>query len=297
VSELSAPRQGPPGLQPGWKRLHEAGFGTGGDRQQRCARLNCRQLAKNGSDYCRLHDVHGQRKRLQQIRSGTGKPPTPLELAKLHRADTKSLWLRAPWLPLMTIWLAPNLEAGFTEDCRRAGLLPGETAPVVLNTLRWCWRRSVLNRDDDPGWHRAVAAARKHQAKIGPPPEDYVYHPPSAAPPADPRIKPIAGRASAAEMTTYTALVDRSTKAKARRQASRDRHPASSSQFDPAAFISEHWVTMFGPLFKARKIDPAEVDGVLGQRLAHAWRAVLDARQQPGEAAAYKRWRTLLRQL
>jgi hypothetical protein len=88
---------------------------------------------------------------MSELRTGKGKPATPAELARLHRANMKRIWERAPWWPGATIWLCPDLEAAFAEDCRRAGLDPAGTAPVILNTLRWCWRRSVLDRDDDPG--------------------------------------------------------------------------------------------------------------------------------------------------
>src|SRR4051794_11135043 len=75
----------------------------------------------------------GRRKRLTELRTGKGKPPTPAELAKLHRANMKRIWERAPWWPGATIWLSPALEAAFIEDCRRAGLDLAEIAPVWPN--------------------------------------------------------------------------------------------------------------------------------------------------------------------
>ena len=110
-----------------------------------CARVSCRGITQKRSDYCVVHDVHRQRARSKQIRRGTGRPPTPTELAKLYRADAKNLWQRRTWMPMATIWLAPKFEANFVEDCRCAGMPLPETAPVVLNILRWAWRRSVLN--------------------------------------------------------------------------------------------------------------------------------------------------------
>ncbi len=210
----------------------------------------------------------------------------------------KSLWLRAPWFPVMTIWLAPKLEVTFTEDCQRAGLSPSRTAPVCLDTLRWAWRRSMLNYNDDPGWQRALAAARKRQAKIGPPPEGYTYTPSVDTPPTDPRIKAVFQRLNAFQLARTRPPVDRTTKSKARKAHShRFRAPAS---FDWSAFLAQHWLGIFGPLFKAHHLDPSEVDGELGRRLAVSWRAVLDEQAQLGEGvcgAAFENWMALLRQI
>ncbi len=102
---------------------------------------------------------------MEQLRKGTGKPQTPTESIRLFRADMKRLWDKSSWQPLLTIWCSPVLEAEFVEHCRRAGLDPTETAPVVLNNLRWCWRRSVLNHNDDPGWQRVLS--RRASARPG----------------------------------------------------------------------------------------------------------------------------------
>jgi hypothetical protein len=243
-----------------------------------------------------VHDVHRQRRRLVELRNGTGRPPTRAELTKLFRANAKSLWLRAPWFPALTIWLSPALEARFTEDCCRAGLPPERTAPVIMNTLRWAWRRSVLNYRDDDGWQRSLAAARKRQARIGPPREDYVYAPPEGTPPTDPRIKVILRRMHLAQGTSPVGR-DRTTKSKARKaHGHRFRAPAS---FDWRGFLAEHWLSTFRSLFAAHHIDTAEVDGELGRRLAVAWHAVLDEREQLDGAAgaAFRSWMALLRQI
>jgi hypothetical protein len=149
-------------LKPGWERINAAGLGTGGALRKLCTRVNCRGITLKGSSFCRHHDVTWRRQRLEQLRRGTGKPATPMELARLFRANAKNLWTRAPWWPALTIWLHPSLEATFAEDCRRAGLEPAETAPPVLDTLRWGWRRSVLDRDDDP---RLVFARPRRSAQ------------------------------------------------------------------------------------------------------------------------------------
>jgi hypothetical protein len=155
---------------------------------------------------------------MAQLREGKGKPPTPAESARWFRADLKRLWARAPWWPGATIWLAPNLEAAFAHDCGRANLPLSRTAPAVTNTLRWCWRGSYLNHDDPEGWQRALAAARRRQAKIGEAPEDYAYEPPAPTPPADPRIKAVFRRANAFEPAGTNPVIDRTTRTKQRRQ-------------------------------------------------------------------------------
>jgi hypothetical protein len=236
---------------------------------------------------------------MEQLRKGNGKPPTLAELTRLYRANMKRIWERAPWWPGATIWLGPDLEADFAEDCRRAGLDLAEIAPVVANTLRWAWRRSVLDRDDDAGWQRAVAAARKRQARIGPAPEGYGYQPPPEMPPDDPRIKGVHRRATAYELAQQTTPVgrDRGTKAKARRMRSRER--LAPAKFDTAAFIGEHWQTVFRPLFKRLRFDDTDVDGPVGARLALAYHAVLAEQERLDGAygSAARRWVALLREL
>jgi hypothetical protein len=236
---------------------------------------------------------------MEQLRRGTGKPPTPTELTRLYRANAKALWTKSPWQPLLTIWLSPDLEAAFAEDCRRAGLDPAEIAPVVANTLRWCWRRSVLDREDDPGWQRALAAARKRQARIGLAPEGYSYQPPPGAGPQDPRIKQVHRRATAYELAAQTSPVnrDRSSKAKARRRRSPERR--APAKFDAPAFLVQHWRTVFGPLFKRLRLGDADVDGPIGAQLAVAYHAVLAEQEQLDGASgpAIKHWVALLREL
>jgi hypothetical protein len=235
-----------------------------------------------------------------QLRKGTGKPPTPTELTRLYWANMKRIWDRAPWWPGQTIWFSSVLEADFIEDCRRAGLDPAVTAPVILNTLRWVWKRSVLDRNDDPGWQRALIAAKNRQARIGPAPEGYAYSPPPFTPPDDLRIKAVHRRATAFELASQTSPVgrDRTSKAKARRRRSRER--LAPAKFDTAAFIGEHWSSTFAPVFKSLRLEPTEIDGPIGHQLALAWRAVLDEQARLGGQSygpARKRWQALLREL
>jgi hypothetical protein len=263
-----------------------------------CARLNCRQITLTSSRYCRLHDIRWRKQRAEQLRTNTGRPATPAELVKLFRGEAKRVWTRAPWWPAMTIWFVPALEVRFIEDCRRAGLSPSTTAPFVLNTLRWAWRRSRLNYDDVLSWERALAAARKRQAKIGPPPDYYCYEPASDTPPDDVRIKQVHRRLNAAELAKTRPPVDRTSKSRARKAHGR-RFQAPAS-FDAAAFLTEHWSSTFGPLFEAHHLDPGEVDGELGRRMAVLWHAVLVDQARLGAGicgVAYERWMRLLRQI
>jgi hypothetical protein len=235
---------------------------------------------------------------MEQLRKGIGKPPTPTELIRLYRTNMKRIWDRSAWWPGQTLWFCPAIEADFVEGCRRAGLDPTQTAPLVANTLRWGWKRTQLDRRDDPGWQRALAAARKRQAKIGPPAEDYVYTPPEDTPPTDPRIKAVFQRLNAFQLAQTRPPVDRTTKAKARKAHShRFRAPVS---FDWSAFLTAHWSATFGPLFAAHHLDPAEVDGELGRRLAVTWQNVLAEQVKLGDGAcgaAYGHWMALLRQI
>jgi hypothetical protein len=211
----------------------------------------------------------------------------------------KRIWERAPWWPGATIWYSPPLEAVFVEDCRRAGLDLAVIAPVVGNTLRWVWKRSVLDRNDDPGWQRALIAARKRQTRIGPAPSGYSYQPPPVAPPDDLTVKRVIRRATGYELALQTTPVDRdrSSKAKARRRRSRERQAPVT--FDTAAFLSLHWRDVFGPLASQFRLDAADIDGPIGLRLAVAYRDVLDEREKSDGAygRAAKRWLELMREL
>jgi hypothetical protein len=248
-----------------------------------------------GTQFCWGHDVGRRQKRATELREGRGKPPTPAEAAKLFRADLKRIWTRSPWHPAATIWLGPRLEAEFIEACRRAGLTPETTAPSVLNTLCWGWRRSRLNHDDVEGWGRAVANARKKLAKIGPPPDGYAYQPPSGRPPTDPRIKVVEHAAGAFEPARTHPVLDRSTSCKLRRRQRAIEQAEPPPGFDPHAFVLEHR-DIFGPLLVAHGLDP---DGDETRALALAYGL---ARAEQGRMArtvgpAQKRWHALLRRL
>jgi hypothetical protein len=285
-------------LNRGWGAVNAAGLGLGGALRKFCSRSNCRNVALKHSDYCRHHDVNWRRKRLKQLRHGTGKPATPTELTRLHRANLKRIWDRSPWWPASTIWLAPNLEAVFIEDVRRGGFDPAETAPVVLDILRWRWRRSLLDRGDGPAWQRALAAAGKRQARIGEPPESYASQLPPLAQPSDPRIKIILRRATGSELAAQTGTVDRATKAQERRRRARERQ-SSRRKLDMAEFLAEHG-EILNPAFKACGLAPGDTESSLARQLALAWRAVLDEQAKFGDQSygpARKRWQKLLRDL
>jgi hypothetical protein len=170
------------------------------------------------SEHCRLHDLAWRQRRLDQIRTGKGRLPTRAESARLYRADLNTRWKRDPWWPGATIWLTPNLEADFAEDSHRAGLSLSRTSPLVLNTLRWCWRRSCLNHHDPEGWQRAVQHAKRKQQRIGDPPPSYAYTPPDTTPPWDQRIKVVTRAATAYEPARKNPVLDRATRTKQRRQ-------------------------------------------------------------------------------
>ena len=275
------------------------GFGTGGACRKLCARESCRNIAQRRSSYCRLHDLAARRKRREQLRTGKGRPATAAESARLYRANVKRLWSRSPWQPLQTIWLALALESGCIEDYRRGCFNPAEIAPVVLNNLRWAWRRSVLDRGDHPGWERALIAARRRQLKIGPAPADYRYQPPSPTPPTDVRIKRVHRHATGSELAAQTSPVDRdrTSKAKQRRKLARarsnERKPPRA--FDAVAFLSRHWRDKLEPIFTRHRLDP---DSPIATRIAVAYNALLEEQQRDAAAGpAFKRWVDLLHEL
>jgi hypothetical protein len=228
---------------------------------------------------------------------GNGRPPTPTESIRLFRANLKSLWSRSPWWPSATIWLAPPLEAAFAEDCRRAGVSLSRIPPCIADTLRWVWRRSRLNHDDPQGWQRALAAARKRQVKIGEPPEGYVFEPPSATPPTNPRIKTVQRRAAAFEPAGANVVTDRTTRTRARRQKlAASRTPAG---FDWQQFFQLHWLDLFRSIWRTYRLSDDDVDGEIARVLAIALKDKLDEQDKTGGTVgpASKRWDQRLRQL
>jgi hypothetical protein len=244
-----------------------------------------------------LHDPDWKRQRRIELRTGKGRKPNARESVQLFRADAKAIWDQSPWQPLATIWLAPELERRFAHDLVLAGLALADLAPVAVDTLRWVWRRSRLNHDDHEGWQRSLVHARKRQARIGSPPEGYVPQPPGDTGPTDTRIKIVLCQASAYEAARTAPVVDRATKAKLRRR--KLSAPSSPSAFDWEAFIDEHWLATFRPLWRSLNItdDP---HGATGQLLATAWHEVLNERDNHGHTSmgpAQRRWHALLRQL
>ena len=130
-------------------------------------------------------------------------------------------------------------------------------------------------------------------------PEGYVYSPPSAEPPGDPKIKAIYRRATATELAPQTSPVDRdrTSKSKARRQRSRERQ--APAKFDAAAFLAQHWQAVFGPLFKRLRLGDADIDGPIGARLASPITPSSPSKSGSMAASgpAAKRWVGLLREL
>jgi hypothetical protein len=174
-------------------------------------------------------------------------------------------------------------------------------APPVANTLRWSYRRNLLNHSDALGWERSIANARRKMARIGAPPPGYAYQPPPDEPPTDIRIKLVTRRAGPHEPAAANPVVDRSTRTKEQRQ--RLKPFTAPSDFDWRAFLSTHWLTLFGPLFRAHQLDLAEAatEGGPGQRLAVAWYAVLRERLRRGSDGSIgpdeERWYRLLQTL
>jgi hypothetical protein len=167
----------------------------------------------------------------------------------------------------------------------------------VLNTLRWAWRRSVLNHDDDPGWRRALAAAHKRQAKIGAPPDGYMHEPPPLTPPLDRRIKAVKRQATAFEAARVNPVTDRATRTKQRRE--KLAVPKTPQGFDWQQFFQRHWLDVFRPLWRTYRLDNQDVDGEVGRVLAIAYRDKLDEQDATGGVVgpASRRWDQLLRQL
>lgn len=75
--------------------------------------------------------------------------------AEARRAANRlgRLWKKDPWVSGSTIDLGPH-EGPFQDalgNVDRAGL-----PPAVLDWLRWRYRRTQIDRQDDTGWHKAL---------------------------------------------------------------------------------------------------------------------------------------------
>ena len=123
----------------------------------------------------------------------------------------------------------------------------------------------------------------KPQARIGEPPEDYSYAPPSDVPPGNPCIKVVSRRLNAVELAKTRPPVDRTTKAKARRQ--RFAPLRTPPGFDWQAFFQRHWRDVFYSIWRTHHLDDADVDGELGRHVAIAYRDLL-AEQDVGDGSA-----------
>jgi hypothetical protein len=163
------------------------------------------------------------------------------------------------------------------------------------------WRRSRLNRDDAADWQRAVAHAKAKQQKIGLPPDGYVYEAPSTAPPQDQRIKVVHHAATAFEPARRNPVVDRSTKAKRRRQQAALIAPAASEGFDWRRFLSTNWSDTFSHVWRHYRLTDQDLEGETGRILALSYKALLDERNaRPNDAGpgpVSKRWDEILRAL
>jgi hypothetical protein len=282
------------------------GLGLGGSNRVRCAHGTCRSIPVKGSDKCAAHDLAWRKRRRQQLLSGKlRRPGTPRENRQIFRADVKGSWHAQPWqADLRTIWLTPAIETNFAYAVHQSGLALAGLPPQVVDTLRWAYWRTRLNRTDMDGWQRALNHARRKMAKIGPAPSAYVYRPPPVETPTDPRIKVITRKAGPHEPARVNAAVDRASRTERQRQ--RLQPVTSTPGFNWQQFLSQHWSSIFGPLFQAHRIDLAEAmsEHGTGYRLAVSWHQVLrerEQRKQRGQdgsvGAAEERWHALLRDL
>jgi hypothetical protein len=290
-------------LRPGWARINAMGFSLGDPHRVRCAHGTCRRIPVKGSDKCGTHDLAWRRRRREALLSGKSRRPgTQHENIQLFRANVEASWHAQPWQPdLRTIWLEPRIEAVFAHAVHEAGLTLTALPPPIANTLRWAYRRSRLNHTDMAGWLCAVAHGRRKAAKIGTAPVHFVYQPPPVEMPTDSRIKVITRKAGPHEPAGANPAVGRATRTQQRRQ--RLKLFTAPPDFDWRTFLSEHWHSLFGPLFRAHRLDLAEAAtaGGLGQRLAVGWDAVLRERERRGQHGSVgpdeERWYRLLQTL
>jgi hypothetical protein len=138
---------------------------------------------------------------------------------RFYRQKIRLGWKKNPWLHAQTIWLVPKFEARFISACRYAGVRVETFPPEALNTLRWRWVLTRLDHDEPEIWQRALNDARKKAALIGPPPDGWVWRPPSDTPPdlTGNTVKIVAHAATAFDKRKQSKIVERSMKWRAHR--------------------------------------------------------------------------------
>lgn len=81
-------------------------------------------------------------------------------------------WKKNPWVPGRTIDLGPA-ENELRDDLARRGLDMTTLAPAVADWLRWRYRRTQIDRQDERGWLRVLVEALPERiAKAGARPAD-----------------------------------------------------------------------------------------------------------------------------
>lgn len=173
-----------------WHEEHEAALGAARVRVQRggpdavvCGARNrtgaaCLNLPiREGKGRCMNHAgphaarLHRERQR-QAFLSGKISH-TEWSKAEARRAANRLgwAWKKNPWVPGTTIDLGPA-EHDLRADLLRRGLDVATLAPAVADWLRWRYRRTQIDRQDERGWLRTLVEVLPGRiTKAGPRPD------------------------------------------------------------------------------------------------------------------------------
>jgi hypothetical protein len=148
----------------------------------------CRRVALRGEDRCPVHTgrEHASERRVRLLERQARRDATPEQAARAARRFAanrmRRLWRRDPWVPGSTIDLG-EAEDAMRSALRAAGQPLRLIPPMVLDWLRWRWRRAFLDGRQEPRiWGAALRRTPERMSAAGPPPRgwDPAWMPPAS---------------------------------------------------------------------------------------------------------------------
>jgi len=135
--------------------------------------------ALRGEDRCPVHTgrEHASERRVRLLERQARGDATPEQAARAARRFAanrmRRLWRRDPWVPGSTIDLG-EAEDAMRSALRAAGQPLRLIPPMVLDWLRWRWRRAFLDGRQEPRiWDAALRRTPERMSAAGPPPRGW----------------------------------------------------------------------------------------------------------------------------
>jgi len=192
------------------------------------------------------------------------------------------VWRKHPWEHGATIALGKH-EQRFAGDVQAFGLRLDTTAPSVLDTARWRFRRLMVDRSDPEAWNRWLSQQAPRLVQLaGPMPEDWT---------------PAADGTRTATLTEPTFVV-RGPANGSKRAFADNEHPRRPRKSPVAPVVDASDDELFAFLTaNARSLAPLLSRCVTdGERLDLA-RALKAFSERPTDLAAFRHWADMVRGL